>query len=109
MVVSTYNIEREAVDTTSTVIVIQEAIMYIVAIHTISNPEKFWTAAKNLSIPSHVKLHSVFPSTDGTKGVCLWQGESLAIVKPLVDSLTGGLSTNEYVPVEASNAMGLPR
>ncbi len=83
--------------------------MYIVAIHSISNPEKFWSAAKTLSIPSHVKLLSVFPSTDGAKGICLWQGESLAIVKPLVDSLTSGLSANEYVPIEASNAVGLPK
>ena len=83
--------------------------MFIVAIHTISNPEKFWAAAQTLSIPSHVKLHSVFPSTDGARGVCLWQGESMAVVKPLVESLTSGLSTNEYVPIEASQAMGLPK
>jgi hypothetical protein len=83
--------------------------MYIIAIHNISNPEKFWEAAKSLSIPSHVRLHTVFPSTDGKKGVCLWQGESLAVVRPLVDSLTGGLSTNEYIPIAAESAMGLPK
>jgi len=83
--------------------------MFIVAIHTISNPEKFWAAARTLSIPSHVRLHTVFPSTDGAKGVCLWQGESLAVVKPPVDSLTGGLSVNEYIPIEAGNAIGLPK
>jgi hypothetical protein len=83
--------------------------MFIVAIHNISNPEKFWGAAKTLQIPPHVKLHSVFPSTDGAKGICLWQGESLAIVKPLVDSLTTGLSVNEYVPIDSSNAAGLPK
>jgi hypothetical protein len=87
----------------------EEIAMFIVAIHNISNPEQFWAAASKLSIPSHVKLHSVLPSTDGAKGVCLWQGESLAIVKPLVDSLTSGLSVNEYIPIEASHAMGLPR
>jgi hypothetical protein len=83
--------------------------MFIVAIHNISNPAKFWAAAQNLSIPSHVRLHTVFPSTDGAKGVCLWQGESLEVVKPLVDSLTGGLSVNEYIPIEAKSAMGLPK
>ncbi len=51
----------------------------------------------------------MFPSTDGAKGICLWQGESLAVVKPLVDALTSGLSTNEYVAVDATNAMGLPQ
>jgi hypothetical protein len=83
--------------------------MYIIAIHSISNPAKFWAAAKSLSIPSHVKLHTVFPSTDGAKGVCLWQGESLEVVKPLVDSLTEGLAVNEYIPIEAKSAMGLPK
>jgi hypothetical protein len=83
--------------------------MFIVAIHNITNPEKFWTAAKTLAIPTHLKLHSVFPSTDGAKGICLWQGESLAIVKPVVDSLTAGMSVNEYVAIEATQAVGLPK
>ena len=54
----------------------KESTMYIVAIHTISNPEKFWDAAKTLNVPPGLKLHTVFPSTDGAKGVCLWEGES---------------------------------
>jgi hypothetical protein len=87
----------------------KELIMFIIAIHSISNPEKFWAAARTLSIPSHVRLHTVFPSTDGAKGVCLWQGESLAVVKPLVDSLTSGLAVNEYIPIQAENAIGLPK
>jgi hypothetical protein len=83
--------------------------MYIVATHTISQPEKFWSAAKTLAVPAHLKLHTVFPSTDGAKASCLWEGESLPTVKQFVETITSGLATNEYMPVEASNAMGLPK
>jgi hypothetical protein len=82
--------------------------MYIVAIHTISNPDKFWSLAKSTAVPAHLKLHTVFPSTDGAKGTCLWEGESLPTVKQFVETLTSGLSKNEYMVVEPTNAMGLP-
>jgi hypothetical protein len=83
--------------------------MYIVAIHTISNPEKFWTAAKTLSVPAHIKLHTVFPSTDGAKGICLWQAESLAVMKQFLEPVTSGVASNEYMVVADANAVGLPR
>jgi hypothetical protein len=83
--------------------------MYIVAIHTISNPEKFWTAAKTLAVPSHIKLHTVFPSTDGAKGMCLWQAESLGAMKQFLEPVTNGVASNEYMVVADANAVGLPR
>ena len=83
--------------------------MYTVAIHTISNPEKFWSTAKTLSVPAPLKLHTVFPSTDGAKAVCLWEGEGLPAIKQFVEQITSGVATNEYMPVEASSAMGLPK
>lgn len=83
--------------------------MYIVAIHSISNPEKFWSAAKTLSVPPHIKLHTVFPSTDGAKGTCLWEAESLPAMKQFLEPVTKGLASNEYMVVEAANAVGLPR
>ncbi len=83
--------------------------MYIVAIHTISNPEKFWTAAKSLSVPAHIKLHTVFPSTDGAKGMCLWQAESLGAMKQFLEPVTSGVASNEYMVVADANAVGLPR
>jgi len=83
--------------------------MYTIAIHTISNPEKFWSAAKTLKVPAPLKLHTVFPSTDGAKAVCLWEGEALPAIKQFVEQITSGVATNEYMPVEASSAMGLPK
>jgi hypothetical protein len=83
--------------------------MYIVAIHSISNPEKFWSAAKTLSLPPHIKLHTVLPSTDGAKGTCLWEADSLAAMKQFLEPVTSGVASNEYMVVAAANAVGLPR
>ena len=83
--------------------------MYIVANHTISNPEKFWGLAKSTPVPSPLKLHSVFPSTDGARGTCLWEAPSLDAVTQFVETLTSAFARNEYMVVEAASAMGLPR
>ncbi len=83
--------------------------MYIVATHSISNPEKFWAAAKTMSVPAPLKLHFVFPSTDGAKASCLWEGQTVEAVKQFVEPLTHGLAKNDYMPIEASLAIGLPR
>jgi hypothetical protein len=83
--------------------------MFIVATHTISNPDKFWTAAKTLAVPAYLKLHTVLPSTDGSKASCLWEGDSLSTVEKFVETVTVGLARNEYMVVEGKNAMGLPK
>ena len=56
-----------------------------------------------------LKLHTVFPSTDGAKAVCLWEGESLPAIKQFVEKVTSGVATNEYMAIEASSAVGLPK
>ena len=83
--------------------------MYIVANHAIANPETFWGLAKSTPIPPPLKLHCVFPSTDGAKGTCLWEAQSLDAVKQFVENLTSAYARNEYMAVEAVNAVGLPR
>ena len=83
--------------------------MYIVANHTISNPEKFWGLAKSTPVPAPLKLHCVFPSTDGAKGTCLWEAQSVDAVKQFVETLTSAVARNDYMVVESVNPMGLPR
>ncbi len=56
--------------------------------------------------PRPLKLHTVFPSTDGAKAVCLWEGEGLPAIKQFVEQITSGVATNEYMPVEASERHG---
>jgi hypothetical protein len=83
--------------------------MYIVVNHAISHPEKFWGLAKAMTVPAPLKLHSVFPSTDGARGTCLWEGQSVDAVKQFVDGATNAFSKNDYMAVEAGSAMGLPK
>jgi hypothetical protein len=56
-----------------------------------------------------MKLHCVFPSTDGARGTCLWEAQSVNAVKHFVETLTSGISRNDYMVVEATHAMGLPK
>jgi hypothetical protein len=80
--------------------------MHIVAIHSISNPEAFWSG--QLDLPRGTTLPGVIPSGDGTRGVCIFESDSLETVRTLVDGATGQVSTNEYYEVNALNALGLP-
>jgi hypothetical protein len=81
--------------------------MHIVAIHNISNSEKFWSTVQQTPIPDGVTLHTTLPNGPGTRAVCLWEAGSLAEVKGLVEGAVGQFSDNEYFEVDATKAMGL--
>ena len=80
--------------------------MYVVAIHSISNPDAFWGG--QLDLPDGTELPVVVPSSDGTRGVCVFKSDSVDTVRNLVDSATGAISRNEYHAVNEGNAHGLP-
>jgi hypothetical protein len=82
--------------------------MHVVAIHSISDPDKFWGTADESKLPEGVALHSAFPNEDGSRAVCLWEADSLDTVKQLVEDTVGDVSSNEFFEVNASNAQGLP-
>jgi hypothetical protein len=80
--------------------------MYIVAIHSISNPDAFWSG--QLDLPEGTELPIVVPSSDGTRGVCVFKSDSVDTVRNLVDGATEAVSSNEYHAVNEGNAQGLP-
>jgi hypothetical protein len=82
--------------------------MYAIAIHTISDPEKFWAGAQEMEVPSGLTLHSVVANPDGTKAVCTWEAESVDSIRNFVDPATEGMSTNEYFQANEQYSMGLP-
>lgn len=84
--------------------------MHVVAVHTISDAEKFFTAAGEgiPRLPSEVELQCVFPSRDGSKTICLWNADSVETVRTIVEDMVGAFSSNEYFPVDDANATGLP-
>jgi hypothetical protein len=84
---------------------------YIVAIHDISDPGRFWSAADpSIDFPSGISLHSTFPRTDGRRAVCLWEADSAERVRELLESITGDASQNEFFEVDTqhANTLGLP-
>ena len=83
---------------------------FIVAIHDISDPERFWSAAEPSIIPSGVTLHGTYPTGDGKRAVCLWEAESEGDVRDVVEGALGEYSRNEYFTVDPQHqgAVGLP-
>lgn len=80
--------------------------MYVVSIHSISDPEAFWSGQLNL--PEGTELSFAVPSDDGTRGVCLFRSDSVDTVKDLVDGATAAVASNEFHAVNEANAHGLP-
>jgi len=80
--------------------------MYVVAIHSISDPAQFWGG--NLDLPEGTSLNAVAPNADGSKGVCIWESDSVDTVQQLVDGAAGAISSNEFFAVNEDNAQNLP-
>ena len=84
--------------------------MYVVAQHQITDPAAFWSESKEAiaKLPDNVKLCQTYPNADGTRAVCLWQADSVEIVRDFVEAQVGTVSSNEYYEVGTDKAMGLP-
>ena len=53
--------------------------MRVIAIHAISDPEAFWGGQLNL--PEGTELPVVVPSSDGTRGVCIFTSDSVEVAE----------------------------
>lgn len=84
--------------------------MYVLCNHTVRNPREFWERAKQAlpNLPDGIRIHNVFPNADGSRGVCLWEGDSMEHVRAFVDGATADVSDNDFFAVQADNARGLP-
>ena len=80
--------------------------MYVITIHSVSDPDEFWGG--KLDLPQGTELPLVAPSADGTRGVCVFKSDSVNTVRDLVDGATAAISRNEYFALNEGNAMGLP-
>ena len=81
--------------------------MYVVVNHAISDPSKFWATAQSATagLPDGLKLIHTFPSSDGGKAVCVWEGDSVESVRRFLDPATAGMARNDYF--EAPNKEGI--
>ena len=80
--------------------------MYVMTIHSISDPEAFW--GRPLDLPEGTEQAIAWPSSDGTRGVCVFKSDSVNTVRNLVEGAAGAISSNEYHAINEGNAHGLP-
>ena len=84
--------------------------MFVAVQHTIRDPEAFWGKAGEIvpNLPEHVKLHQCFPNKNGTRGICIWEGESVKAIQVYLDGQVGNVSSNDYFEVENKDSIALP-
>jgi hypothetical protein len=80
--------------------------MYVITIHSVSDPEAFWGG--KLDLPNGTELPIVAPNSDGTRGVCVFKSDSVDTVRNVVEGATAQISSNEYYAINEGNAQGLP-
>lgn len=84
--------------------------MFVAVQHTIRDPETFWAKAKEIvpNLPGHVKLHQCFPNKNGSRGICIWEGDSVKAIQTYLDGQVGHVSSNDYYEVENKESIALP-
>jgi hypothetical protein len=80
--------------------------MYIVAQHRITDPARFWSASPQG--PGAPRLVAAYPGHDKTKGVCVWESDSIDALRDALDVLVGDAAENTYFELDAGVAVGLP-
>jgi hypothetical protein len=73
--------------------------MFVTVLHDIKDPEGFQKAeqaAIEAGIPPQVALPIHAATGDHTFGVCIWEGESVAAVREVVEGAVGAWSENQY-------------
>jgi hypothetical protein len=77
--------------------------MFVTVIHRIHDPEGFQNAeAKALEsgLPDGVALPIHAASRDHRLGICIWEGESVAAVRGVVEGVVGPFADNEYYEMD---------
>ena len=77
--------------------------MFVTVIHRIHDPEGFQAAeakALEAGLPDGVALPIHAASRDHRLGICVWEGESVAAVRDVVEGAVGPFADNEYYEME---------
>ena len=85
--------------------------MYVLIEHRISDPDSFFSTAESAlsQMPPTIKLHHTFPTPDGTRAICVWEGRTIDDVRDYIESAVGRFSRNEYVEVVNKEGVVNPR
>ena len=89
--------------------------MYVSVHHTITDPQKWDQTTRNIMamteqgrLPEGLKGLMYLPAIDGRRADCVWEANSVEALKKFLDGQTGAAARNEYIPIKADAAFGLP-
>lgn len=83
--------------------------MFIAIEHNIHDPEQFQICAEDVfPLPDDLHVHQFFPAKDMSRAVCLYEAPSVDQLSKYLDGTLGEASTQQYFPVNAEHAIGLP-
>jgi hypothetical protein len=77
--------------------------MFVSVIHRIHDPEGFQAAeakALEAGLPASLALPVHAATADHRLGICIWEGESVAAVREVVEGAVGPYAENEYAEME---------
>ena len=79
--------------------------MYVVVQHNFKNPEAAFSRGeklmKNEGAPRGVRGLQFYPNKDHSRGVCLWEADSIADVRKYIDTTLGDAAEQTYYEVDA--------
>jgi hypothetical protein len=86
----------------------KETLMYVVANHTIHDPETAFPRGARLisgeGAPDGTRVLQFYPAADGSAVACLWESGSVQDVQQYADATLGDSSTNHCYEVDAEKA-----
>ena len=86
--------------------------MQVAVEHRITDPEKFASMdAEEVAGggPAGVRLQQFIPAQDMSLAICLWEADSIDLLRDYLDPATAGVAENRYFAGDAERAMGLPQ
>ncbi len=85
--------------------------MYVMAISTIADHDKFWGALKKAhsQLPRGARWTLAVGSTDGSRAVNIIMHDSLESVRSFFEEYASPFGTTEYCEADAANAVGLAK
>jgi DNA polymerase/3'-5' exonuclease PolX len=89
--------------------------MHVAVHHIITDPQKWAQVTKNMMtiveqgrLPQGLKALMYLPGADGRKADCLWEAQSVDVLKSFLDREIGTAARNDYFQINTEAAFGLP-
>lgn len=84
--------------------------MKIGVIHNIADAESFEESGMAMveKMLEGIKNHQACISTDGTEGMCVWEGKAVDEVSQFIDTALGNASKQKYFEIHEDVSVGVP-